>query len=145
MADDINDIVLEKIKNQKLFSLQIDESIDKTSKAQLLGFGRFVDNFNIVEQFLFCKELMSTTTGEDIFDVVNNFFEKSGLSWNYCCGVCTDGAPSMTGKYKGFVTLAKIKNPAMIITHCFIHREALVAKTLREKMLKVLNEMLLKL
>ena len=70
MADGINDIVLEKIKNQKLFSLQIDESIDKTSTAQLLGFGRFVDNFNIVEQFLFCKELKSTTTGMDIFDVL---------------------------------------------------------------------------
>jgi len=54
--------------------------------------------------------------------------------------VCTDGAPSMTGKYKGFVTLAKNKNPAMIITHCFIHREALVAKTLGEKMLKVLHD-----
>jgi hypothetical protein len=30
MADDINDFVLENIKNQKLFSLQIDGSTDKT-------------------------------------------------------------------------------------------------------------------
>jgi len=56
--------------------------------------------------------------------------------------VYTDGAPSMTGKYKGFITLPKIKNPAMIITHCFIHQEALVAKTLGEKMLKVLNDVI---
>lgn len=37
MADDINEIVLEKIKNQKLFSLQIDESTDRSFKT-LLGF-----------------------------------------------------------------------------------------------------------
>lgn len=35
MADDINDYVLEKIKNQKLFSLQIDERTYRTTKAQL--------------------------------------------------------------------------------------------------------------
>jgi len=64
MTLNINEIVLEKIKNQKLFSLQIDESIDISSKAQLLGFGRFVYNSNIVDQFLFCKELKSTTTGK---------------------------------------------------------------------------------
>jgi hypothetical protein len=90
-------------------------------------------------QFLLCKKLKSTTIGKDIFDVVNNFFEKFGLLWNYCCGACTNGAPSMIGKYKGFFTLAKIKNPAMIITPCLIHREALVAKTLGEKMLKAIN------
>jgi len=55
----------------------------------------------------------------------------------------------MTGKYKGFISLVKIKNPAnllikiknsaLITTHCFIHREALVAKTIGDKMLKVLN------
>jgi len=39
-------------------------------------------------------------------------------------------------KYKGFVTLAKNKNPAMIGTHCFIHLEVLVARTL-EKNVKI--------
>jgi len=74
MTDNNNKVVLEQIKNQKLFSLQIYESTDRSSKAQLLVFGRFVDYSNVVEQFLFCKELKSTTAGMEIFDLVNNFF-----------------------------------------------------------------------
>jgi len=59
-------------KNQRLYLLQVEESTNRSFIAQLLGFGRFVDNFNIVEHFLFFKELKSTTTVEDIFEIVNN-------------------------------------------------------------------------
>ncbi|XP_068206180.1 zinc finger BED domain-containing protein 5-like [Palaemon carinicauda] len=52
------------------------------------------------------NEEVTTTTGEDIFASVNSYLTQHGLSWNYCCGICTDGAPSMIGKYKGFITRA---------------------------------------
>jgi hypothetical protein len=35
----------------------------------------------------------------------------------------------MSGSLKGFVTLAKQKNPAIVFTHSFLHREALISKT----------------
>ena len=57
-----------------------------------------------------------------------------------CIGICTDGAPSMTGKIKGFVSLVKEKNPNVITTHCFLHREALVSKTIGEHLNKVLSD-----
>ncbi|XP_068208551.1 zinc finger BED domain-containing protein 5-like [Palaemon carinicauda] len=94
----------------------------------------------IVEQFMFCKELQTRTTGEDIFVSVNSYLTQHGLSWNYCCGICTDGAPSMIGKYKGFITRALKENPSIITTHCFLHREALVAKTSGEELTEVLNQ-----
>ena len=45
----------------------------------------------------------------------------------------------MTGCLKGFVSLVK-KNKASVTTHCFLHREALVAKTIEVDMKTVLNQ-----
>jgi len=45
-----------------------------------------------------------------------------GLSWEYCVGITTDGAASMTGKHFGVVKRILERN------HYFLHREALAAK-----------------
>ncbi len=62
------------------------------------------------------------------------------MSWDHCVGIYTDGAPSMTGRLKGFVTRVKVKNPLIISTHCFLHREALMIKTMKEDLLVTLND-----
>ena len=49
------------------FALQVDGSKYNANKAQLLAFIRFIDENQIVNQFLFCKELSTTTKGEDVF------------------------------------------------------------------------------
>ncbi|XP_022243613.1 protein FAM200A-like [Limulus polyphemus] len=38
------------------FALQVDESTDITNKAQLIAFIRFINENQITNQFLFCKE-----------------------------------------------------------------------------------------
>ena len=116
-----------KILKHKLFALQVDKSTDITGKAQLLVFIPFINDESIVEDFLCCKELPETNKGQNIFDVINSYCE---LKWKNCVGICTNGAPSMTGCLKGFVFIAQKQNSNIIHTHCFIHREALVAKTL---------------
>lgn len=140
MSLNINEQVIDKIKTCHKFALQIDESTDITAKNQLLGFCRFIDGKYIVEQFLFCKELETTSTGADIFASVSSYLNNHGLSWNDCCGICTDGAPSMTGKYKGFIARALQENGSLIITHCFLHREALVGKNCGEQFAEVINQ-----
>ena len=61
------------------------------------------------------------------------------MNWKNCVGICTDGALAMTGCLKGFVSIAQKQNPNIIHTHCFIHREALVAKTLGTELKSVLD------
>ena len=71
-----------------------------------------------------------STKGQDVFGVLNSYLEYCGLNWRNCVGICTDGAPAMTGHLKGFVSIAQKQDLNIIPAHCFIYREALVAKTL---------------
>ena len=52
------------------------------------------------------------------------------MSWSKLVGVYTDGAPAIIGANFGLVSLIKQKNPAIQGTHCMIHKEALVFKTI---------------
>ncbi|CAL9692042.1 unnamed protein product [Knipowitschia caucasica] len=140
MSADIETIVLEKIRISKTFALQLDESTDISGHAQLLANARFVDGDVIIENFLFCKSLPEKTTGEEIFRVTSEYLEQGGLKWENCISVCTDGAAAMLGRTKGFVSRVKERNPAVIVTHCFLHREALVAKTLPADLVPVLDD-----
>jgi len=53
-----------------LWALQIDDYTDSTGKARL-AYIRLIKNAKFVNQYLFRKELKTTTRGEDIFEVVN--------------------------------------------------------------------------
>ena len=45
----------------------------------------------------------------------------------------------MVGRYKGFFSRVMEKQPEVVNAHCFLHREALVAKTLPADLTSVLN------
>jgi len=139
MSSDVESNVIDKLKNSDGFSLQVDESTDISGKAQLLAFIRFKDENEIIENILCCKELPETTKGVDVFNTMTDYLQIHDLSWNSCKGICTDGAPSMTGRLKGFVALVKQINPDIITTHCFLHREALVSKTIGTDLKLVLD------
>uniref|UniRef100_A0A6P7FXX0 Zinc finger BED domain-containing protein 5-like n=1 Tax=Diabrotica virgifera virgifera TaxID=50390 RepID=A0A6P7FXX0_DIAVI len=79
MSIDIQSNVREVLANTQ-FALQLDESTDISGKAQLISFVRFVYGPKIIEQFLFCRELETTTTGADIFSTVDTFFQDHGLT-----------------------------------------------------------------
>jgi hypothetical protein len=80
-----------------VFALQLDESTDASGKCQVLAFVRFEGNSDIIELFLFCRELTTTTTRREIFDCVNVYFEEHEIQWAHCISVCTDDAPVLTG------------------------------------------------
>ncbi|KAL4104841.1 hypothetical protein QTP88_020117 [Uroleucon formosanum] len=139
MSSDIQCHVREKLSDSRLFALQLDESTDISKKCQLPSYIRFIDDDSVIEQFLACSELPTTSTGADLYDSMSNTLTDNGLSWKNCLSVCTDGAPAMTGKFKGFVAKVKQNFPNVGSTHCFIHREALMVKTIPAELKSVLN------
>ena len=56
-----------------------------------------------------------------------------------CVSMCTDGAAAMVGRIKGFVNRVREKNPNVVVTHCFLHRKALVTKTLPTELVSLLD------
>ena len=92
-------------KEASLFSLAVDDSTDIKDSAQLLVFIRFLTpSFELCEDLLFVETLSSRTRGEDIFVAAKNACIRNGIELlENLRGICTDGAPAMTGNLKGFV------------------------------------------
>uniref|UniRef100_A0A0L8H619 HAT C-terminal dimerisation domain-containing protein n=1 Tax=Octopus bimaculoides TaxID=37653 RepID=A0A0L8H619_OCTBM len=144
ISENILSQVVAKIKNStfNFFSIQLDESTDIANMAQLYIFVRYIHNKSMEDNFLFCKSLHSKTTTKDILVKVDNFFHAHDINWEHCIGVCTDGTPVMLGCCSGFQTLIKQKALNALGTHCTIHRQDLMAKTLPDTLKNVLNDVI---
>ncbi|GFW12759.1 SCAN domain-containing protein 3 [Trichonephila clavipes] len=139
MSENIEQNTAKTLANSN-FALQVDETTDITGNAQLIAFVRFIHENDIINQFLCCRELPDFTTGKHIFQVISSYLEEIKVSWKSCIGICTDGAPAMTGHLKGFVAHVKELNEDILVTHCFLHREALVTKFLPSDLKIVLKQ-----
>ena len=105
-----------------------------------VAFTRIVTEGEIPENFLCCKELPETSKGQDSFNILSSYLETRDLSRKNCVGMCTDGALSMVDSIKGFASLAKKENHDIISTHCFLHREVLISKSLVDELKNVFDE-----
>ena len=137
MFVDIETIVLEKIRAGKLFSQQLNEytNVSKNAHLSQLINVRFVNRDAIREDFVCVKTL--ATTREEIFCVISKYPENVDFQGENCTSVCTDGAPTTIRHNKDFVCIVTKRNPNVIFAHCFLHREALVSKTLLADLIPV--------
>ena len=123
ISEDQREELILRSKESPKFAMQLDESTDITKMAHLLAY------VSVHEDLLFCQPLHGLTTGIDIFQTVDDFFQEVGLLWTDCVGVCTDGAAAMTGHTAGFhARVRSASDTPITFIHCMIHREALVAK-----------------
>ncbi|XP_051965270.1 zinc finger BED domain-containing protein 5-like [Xyrauchen texanus] len=129
MSNDIASQLLEHVQASEYFALQLDESTDVANQAQFMVYISFLRQDK-------CRPLEGRTTGQDIFNMMDQFMTVNSIDWSRCVGVCTDGAAAMTG---GVVTLIKAKAPNAVATHCMLHREALVAKRIDDLRLVLRN------
>ena len=140
IASNIETQLISTIRDCDAYALQLDESTDVAGLAILLVFMRYPFDKGIEDDLLLCKSLELRSTGNDMFNLIDNFMKAHDISWEKCILVYSDGAKSMTGKINGAVT--KIKNVAKNCKslHCIIHRYALVTKKMSPSLKKVLNE-----
>ena len=69
-----------------------------------------------------------------------NNLEIGDLQWKNCIGICTDRIAAKVGPNESFASRAKERNLNVILTHCFLHCDALVFKTLPVDLFPVLND-----
>lgn len=127
--------MLRKVK----FTMQLDESTLPGKEALLLAYVRFSYAGKIVQELLFAICLTTDTKGESIFEAVVNFFEVNQIPMENISSVATDGAPSMVGRYRGFIALLRKKIPHIFAIHCVIHRQHLVARNLSSRLNETLQ------
>ena len=127
-----------QVKTSK-FSIQLDESTLPRNEALLLAYVRFIKDEIICQELLFAKTLETDTKGESIFYILEKFFKEKEIPLSNILSVATDGAPAMTGRHKGFVAYLKKSVPNVIVVHCVIHRQHLVAKNLSKRLNRSLN------
>lgn len=65
-----------------VFALQLEKSIRKGGKYQLINFVRYKNDLDIIKQFLFCQDPKTTANEQDIFHCVNTSFVKHNISWD---------------------------------------------------------------
>ena len=126
--------MISKINSSPVFALLLDETTDVFNLSQLLVYIRYVADERINKKFLFCQPLETTSKTADVFQVLNDCFDKTELNWSKVVQVCTDNSPAIIGANFGLVFLVKQKNPAIQGTHCMIHKAALVSKTIPKRL-----------
>ncbi|CAH1099092.1 unnamed protein product [Psylliodes chrysocephalus] len=141
MSADIEKQLIEKLKTRK-FSIQMDESTLRDSEAALLAYVRYIENGEFAEEMLFCKLLESTTTSKDIYNKLKDYLNVNDISMQNITSCAADGAPNMMGKKNGCLKLMKDENPEMILVHCVIHRQNLVAKNISPHLNEVMKKVI---
>ncbi|GFW88418.1 zinc finger MYM-type protein 6 [Trichonephila clavipes] len=120
--------IIRSFLTNRTFAVRLDEATDSNKDAHFMAYVRFWDGMSAVEELLFCKPIKLKATAIVLFDILNNFINEANIEWKNCVGICTDGARTVSGRFKSIQALVKQKSPLCIWTHCMIHREALVSK-----------------
>ena len=81
IGEDIFSQVIADLKaSPTKFSIQLDETTDVANLHKLMAFIRYVKGPEIKEEFLFCKQLITTAKAIDVKNILDDFFTSNGLS-----------------------------------------------------------------
>ena len=93
------------------------------------------NNFNAFEKLAGMQSMLDRITGQDIYCaiiLVDCVTKKLSSDFKNLVGMCTDGAPAMSGKRNRAMALFQEHIGRKVITHhCIIHQQILCSKVLK--------------
>ena len=111
-------------RSAQFFSVLADETTDVSTTEQLSICVRFVDTtgsqVKLREEFLGFVGVTSTT-GENIAEIILSTLESWGLNVNLLCGQGYDGASNMSGKFRGVQAVVRSSVLSAVYLHCRAH------------------------
>lgn len=140
MSSNVTNQQVKDIKLASALSIAVHESCNIKDTAQVSLYVRYISSEGPREELLGLLPLKGQMCGEDIANAVLECMEKNHIPLNNIVSIATDGAKSMTGVRKGFVSILKGKiNHEVITFHCILHQEALCAQTFPEEIGKIME------
>ncbi|XP_061597630.1 protein FAM200A-like [Cololabis saira] len=145
LSDAVHGVIFSGLSQANYFSLAIDESTDNTDVSQMCVYVRYFDGKEFREELLSLIPLEGNTTGEIIFNKLEEVFRLHSLSFEKINLIVTDGAPAMLGKHRGLVSRLKEIAPQTHGLHCLIHQSVLCArlsgelKGVMDKVMRIIN------
>ncbi|XP_072382673.1 protein FAM200C-like [Diabrotica undecimpunctata] len=76
MVEDIQNQVVDAVKQSPLFAIQLNESTDIAQCSQITVYVRYIENERMKDELLFSTELEITTQAIDVMKAVSDFFVK---------------------------------------------------------------------
>uniref|UniRef100_A0A672ZSE0 Uncharacterized protein n=1 Tax=Sphaeramia orbicularis TaxID=375764 RepID=A0A672ZSE0_9TELE len=136
----LSDTQVKDINAAPYFSLALDESTDVSHLSQFSVIARYAAGDVLREESLAVLPMKGSTRGEDLFKSFIEFTKEKNLPMDELIAVCTDGAPCMVGKNRGFVALLREhENRPILSFHCILHQEALCAQMCGEQLGEVMS------
>uniref|UniRef100_A0A673B181 HAT C-terminal dimerisation domain-containing protein n=1 Tax=Sphaeramia orbicularis TaxID=375764 RepID=A0A673B181_9TELE len=140
MAKQVEDTQVKDINAAPYFSLALDESTDISHLSQFSVIARYAAGDTLCEESLAVLPMKGSIRGEHLFKSFIEFAKEKNLLMDKRIVVCTDGAPCMVGKNRGFVALLREhENRPILSFHCILHQEALCAKMCGEQLGEVMS------
>jgi hypothetical protein len=86
ISDDVEEQILNAVRESPYFAIATDESTDVASLSQLMVWVKFLKDDDFLAEPLFCSPLELTTTGRDVFTMLDSYFKTNDISWSKLIG-----------------------------------------------------------
>lgn len=130
------------------FSLSTDGSSDTTTSQLYPVVVRYYDGSlgKIVTQLLSLPAMQEvSSTGENIFNLLNRNLEKFNIPWQRCVSFCCDNASVMVGVHKGVAAFVRKENENVYVQGCPCHLVHLAAQYAAAKLPLSVEDLLIDL